>query len=98
MERRLAFGDVAQLYDRARPSYPSELIDDVLAFSGAAPGDRALEVGAGTGKATVRFAERGLEVLALEPSPGMAAVASRSCAPHGNVTIEQSEISSIVQV
>lgn len=90
-ERRLAFGDVAELYDRARPSYPAQLVDDVLAFAGAAAGDRALEVGAGTGKATVLFAERGLELVALEPSAEMAAVLARNCAGCDNVAIELAE-------
>src|SRR5260221_6997285 len=90
-ERRLSFGEVAELYDRVRPSYPAELVDDVLSFSSAAAGDRALEVGAGTGKATALFAARGIEILALEPSSGMAAVASRTCAQYENVRIEQSE-------
>jgi SAM-dependent methyltransferase len=90
-ERRLAFGEVAALYDRARPSYPAELVDDVLEFSGAAAGGRALEVGAGTGKATALFAERGLEIVALEPSPEMAAIARRNCSPYQDVTIEPGE-------
>ncbi len=93
-ERRLSFGDVAEQYDRARPSYPEALVDDVLSFSGAATGDRALEVGAGTGKATVQFAARWLEIVALEPSPGMAAIASGYCAPYENVTLEQQEFES----
>jgi hypothetical protein len=54
--RRLAFGSVAELYDRSRPSYPPALVDDVLGLVGVAP--RVLEVGAGTGKATVLFAAR----------------------------------------
>jgi SAM-dependent methyltransferase len=90
-ERRLAFGDVAELYDLARPGYPAELVDEVLEFAHAGRGDRALEVGAGTGKATVLFAERGLELLALEPSAEMAAVLSRNCERRRNVTIERAE-------
>src|SRR5690242_4014651 len=90
-ERRLAFGEVAELYDRARPSYPAELVDDVLAFSGARAGDHALEVGAGTGKATVAFAERGLEIVALEPSREMAAFARSNVAGHENVTVVERE-------
>jgi SAM-dependent methyltransferase len=81
MERRLAFGSVAELYDAARPSYPSELVDDVLAYAGE-PRD-ALEVGAGTGKATELFVSRShppLRVVAIEPSGDMAAVASRKAA------------------
>lgn len=89
--RRLSFGGVADLYDRARPSYPPELVDEVLAYAGAGESDRALEVGAGTGKATVLFADRGLEVVALEPSAEMARVAWANLAGYENVTIEQTE-------
>ncbi|MGZ4350604.1 MAG: hypothetical protein ACXVRX_08795, partial [Solirubrobacteraceae bacterium] len=59
-EQRLAFGQVAELYDRARPSYPAAAIDAVLAHGRLAPGVRIVEVGAGTGKATELLAGRGL--------------------------------------
>lgn len=86
-EQRYVFGEVADLYDRARPGYPEALFDDVIAFVGLeAP--RVLEVGAGTGKATVGFAARGLEIVALEPTREMAAVAARNCAAFPAVTIE----------
>jgi SAM-dependent methyltransferase len=85
-ERRLTFGEVAEAYDRARPSYPEALVADVIEPAGA---ERALEVGAGTGKATVLFAERGVSVLALEPSAEMAAVARRNCARYPGVRIEE---------
>jgi SAM-dependent methyltransferase len=89
--RRLSFGGVADLYDQSRPSYPEALVDGVLEFAGAGDSDRAVEVGAGTGKATVLFAARGLSVLGIEPSAEMAAVARRNCAAYDNVTIEQTE-------
>jgi SAM-dependent methyltransferase len=89
--RRLSFGGVAELYDRARPSYPPALVDDVLEYAGAGESDRVLEVGAGTGKATVLFAERGLHVVAIEPSAEMARVARANLADYENVTIEQIE-------
>ena len=78
-EQRLVFGEVAEQYDRMRPGYPESLADEVLAYSGAAPGDAVLEVGCGTGKATVLFARRGLRVHAVEPDAAMAAVARRNC-------------------
>ncbi len=90
-ERRLAFGQVAELYDRARPSYPAALVDEVLRYAGLAPGDAALEVGAGTGKATALFAARGLRVLALEPSRQMAALARQKMAGSPTVCIEEIE-------
>jgi len=89
--RRLSFGTVADLYDQSRPSYPEELVDGVLEFAGADEPDRAVEVGAGTGKATLLFAERGLNVVAIEPSAEMAGVARRNCADYDNVTIVQTE-------
>jgi SAM-dependent methyltransferase len=72
------FGDIAALYDERRPGYPAALYHDLLA---AAPGSRrALEAGAGTGKATAALARRGLSVVAVEPDSGMARVARAACA------------------
>lgn len=71
--RGLSFGSAAQRYERYRPDYPAELADAVLAYAGQ-PVRRALEVGAGTGKATRLFAARGIHVTALEPDPEMADV------------------------
>jgi SAM-dependent methyltransferase len=81
-ERRLVFGEVAELYDAARPTYPEALITDLVAWASAGGGrPRALEVGAGTGKATRLLAAAGVDVLAIEPSAEMAAVARRTTAP-----------------
>lgn len=85
--RRLSFGAVAERYDRHRPGYPPQLVDAVLAYAGARPGDRILDVGAGTGRATLLFARRGFAVSAIEPDPEMAAVASRQAATAG-LTVE----------
>jgi SAM-dependent methyltransferase len=87
--RRLLFGEVAELYDENRPAYPSALIDDLIA--GLPAGARVLEVGAGTGKATTMVAARGVPVLAIEPSRGMAEVLRRNCAQFDDVEIVQSD-------
>jgi len=75
-ERRpaIVFGEVAETYDEARPSYPPQLGEDVVSFSRVGPGDRVLEVVSGTGKATVLFAAHGLSLLCLEPSAPMAEI------------------------
>jgi SAM-dependent methyltransferase len=83
VEQRLLFGSIAELYDRTRPSYPAALVDDVLAFCGVER-PRVLDVGAGTGRATVLFAPRAMSVLAIEPSAEMAAIGRRNCAPFGD--------------
>lgn len=83
MEQRLSFGTIAELYDRTRPSYPAALVDDVLAFCDAER-PRVLDVGAGTGRATVLFAPHAASVLAIEPSAEMAAIGRRNCASFGD--------------
>jgi len=87
-ERRLAFGAVADEYDRVRPRYPDALVDAVVERAGIG---RALEIGCGTGIATVPFAGRGMEITAVEPSAAMAAVARRRLAAFPRVRIEESE-------
>src|SRR3954447_2207202 len=73
-EQRLVFGEVAEMYQRARPTYPAGLYDAIAEIAGTSPGDRVLEVGAGTGKATEGFVDRGYAVTAVEPSAEMAGV------------------------
>jgi SAM-dependent methyltransferase len=71
-DRALSFGAVAEAYERFRPPYPVELLDTVLAYA-AQPVRTALEIGAGTGKATRLFAGRGIAVTATEPDAAMLA-------------------------
>jgi SAM-dependent methyltransferase len=71
--RALSFGSVAERYERYRPNYHEELVDVVFRYA-ARPVRSALEVGAGTGKATRLFAARGVQVTALEPDAEMASV------------------------
>lgn len=61
---------MAAAYERFRPGYPDELVDEVLAYAGR-PVRTALEIGAGTGKATRVFVRRGIAVTASDPDPAM---------------------------
>ncbi|WP_237535322.1 class I SAM-dependent methyltransferase [Streptomyces sp. SID3343] len=63
---------MAEAYERFRPGYPVELFDLVTAYAGM-PVPAALEIGAGTGKATRLFARRGVAVTATEPDRAMLA-------------------------
>ena len=70
----LSFGEEAAAYERGRPSYPPEAIDWLLS-DGAR---NVLDLGAGTGKLTVRLVQRGLDVIAVDPIPEMLEVLSSS--------------------
>jgi SAM-dependent methyltransferase len=70
--RALSFGVMAEAYERFRPGYPVELVDLVMTYAGR-PVRTALEIGAGTGKATRLFAQRGVTVTATEPDAAMLA-------------------------
>lgn len=77
-DRRVLFDRVAELYDRARPTYPVALFDDIVALSEIPDGGRVLEIGPGTGQATLPMAERGYRVTAVELGANLAAVARRN--------------------
>ena len=66
----MSFGAVASAYEKYRPGYPEELVDEVLVYTGR-PVRTALEIGAGTGKATRVFAGRGIAVTATDPDAAM---------------------------
>ncbi|MEU5428893.1 class I SAM-dependent methyltransferase [Streptomyces olivoreticuli] len=86
-ERRHVFGEDAEIYDASRPGYPEALVADVVEFA-ALDGAPVVEVGAGTGKATLAFAARGLSLTCVEPDPRMADVLARNCAGSADVTVE----------
>ena len=43
------FGEVADLYDRVRPTYPAPLVEDALGLAALGREARLPELGAGTG-------------------------------------------------
>ena len=86
-EQSQVFGEVADSYHAARLDYPEELVADVLGYA-RLDGLPAVEVGAGTGKATLSFAAHGLELTCVEPDPRMAQVLRRTVAPYPAVRVE----------
>lgn len=71
------FDEAADLYDAVRPGYPDELFDDMAKLTGLYDGSKVIEVGCGTGQATVSFAERGYEVVCVDPGGNLVEIARR---------------------
>jgi SAM-dependent methyltransferase len=84
---KVTFDTVADRYHQARPAYPGELYPELISAAGLRAGDRLLEIGCGTGKATAPLAERGFAVTCLEPGPSLAAAARSNLARYPNVQV-----------
>src|SRR5271165_4236731 len=72
---RRTFERAAPLYHRARPDYPDELFDDLVREAKLPPGERLLEIGCATGKATLPLARRGFCLTGVELGTALAAQA-----------------------
>ncbi len=85
---RASFDEDAELYDRVRPRYPEALFDALVLLSRLPSGGRVLEIGCGTGQATLPLAARGHEVTCVELGANMATVARRNLREFPGVSIE----------
>ena len=96
--RKRSFNLNAALYDRARPSYPEELFEDLVRLTWTVPLSasgkrdcpqqrRILEIGPGTGQATLPLARRGFAILGLELGRRMAELARRKLREFPDVEI-----------
>lgn len=74
------FDAVAEDYDRYRPGYPEELYRDLFAYCAVEPGERALEIGMGTGQATGPVLAAGFSVTGVEMGAHLAQIAARKFA------------------
>jgi SAM-dependent methyltransferase len=84
---RTTFNSAAALYHQARPEYPAELFGELVRLAGLRPGDRLLEVGCATGKATIPLARRGFEITCVEIGANLAAEARRNLGGFPGVTV-----------
>jgi SAM-dependent methyltransferase len=71
------FEQVPALYDRARPTYPARVFDDLATLARLPEAARIIEIGCGTGQATLPLAERGYSITCVELGEQLAAVARR---------------------
>lgn len=85
--RRDWYSAVAVAYDRTRPHYPQELIQQAIALSQLPAGAKILEIGCGPAIATVEFAKLGFSMVSLEPSTAACQIARDNCVDYPQVEI-----------
>src|SRR6516162_8534112 len=85
------FDEIAAEYDRRRPAYPDQLVDQACRVAGIGSGDHVLEVGCGSGQLTRGLVARGLRVTALEPGKTLMALARQNLAGAGGVEFVNSQ-------
>jgi SAM-dependent methyltransferase len=91
---RATFDTAAQQYDGARPGIPDHVFDDLVLRAGLVHGARLLEIGCGTGQATLPLAERGFAILAVELGASLADIARQKLAHYPGVEIVTSSFES----
>ncbi|MGC8713599.1 MAG: class I SAM-dependent methyltransferase [Leptodesmis sp.] len=70
------FSDRGEDYEKYRPIYPASAIDTILSDLGYLSQIVAADVGAGTGIGARLLADRGIQVLAIEPNEDMRTAAT----------------------
>ncbi len=92
LKRARTFDGIAELYDRARSEPPDQLFEELFALAGIDPiGANILEIGCGTGQATVPLARRGCRVVAVEVGANLARIAKQKLAGFPRVSIVNSD-------
>jgi SAM-dependent methyltransferase len=72
------FETAAEVYEQARPDYPSEALDHIVETLGLEPGAHVVDVGTGTGKFARQLVARGLRVTGVEPIAEMREIFERT--------------------
>jgi SAM-dependent methyltransferase len=81
--RHIDFGRTAVDYERYRPGFPESLFTQIAQRGWIAQGDRALDLGTGTGTLALGFAAHGLTVDGLDIAPELLDVARQSALDRG---------------
>jgi SAM-dependent methyltransferase len=91
---RATFDSAAHLYQQARPEYPSALYDELVHLAALEAGDRLMEIGCASGKATVELARRGFPITCVELGSALAAEARSNLAEFTDVQVINSPFES----
>lgn len=91
MDLRKTFNIDEYNYDKARPDYPKELFDDIFNYVSLSKSSTVLEIGIGTGQATLPLLNKGCDVTAVELGDKLAKYCSQKFARFDNFNIINSD-------
>src|SRR5689334_16353257 len=84
---RVTFDEAALLYNEIRPHYPDDLFSTLIAVTSLSAHATLLEIGPGTGQATLPLAQRGFAITAIELGDALAQMARQQLHDYNNVQI-----------
>lgn len=87
MDLKLKFNEVTAEYDKWRPTYVPELYADIMAYSGIDQASRVLEIGIGTGQATLPILKTNCHLTAVEIGDELAAYTRTKFSRYKNLEI-----------
>ena len=95
MDLRLTFNSDAPSYDKLRPTYTAQLFEDVISFANLTADKRALEIGIGTGQATLPFLQTNCTLTAIELGANLAAFVGQKYAGYPNFDVINQDFESV---
>lgn len=87
MDLRTTFNKDEYNYDKTRPDYPSELIEEIFKYSNLPTNSKVLEIGIGTGQATLPFIQKGCNITAVELGDRLAEYCKQKFSEYENFNI-----------
>lgn len=84
MDLRTTFNEDEYNYDKARPDYPDELFEDIFSNIDLSENSNVLEIGIGTGQATLPILNKGCNVTAIELGNNLAKFSCTKCSSSGS--------------
>lgn len=87
MDKRFTFNEDAMNYEKWRPNYCEELFHDIMEYSKIDSHKKALEIGIGTGQATLPFLKTGCDLRAIELGENLAEFSKNKFKDYKNFNI-----------
>ena len=86
-QRRITFDKTAADYDAVRPGYPVGMYEDLINYTRLSSAAHILEIGCGSGQATLPLAQLGYRITAVDISSRLTALARIKLVPFNGVRI-----------